>query len=86
MASKDGSSDSNSSQRFTDISAEHKRMMAPISGYEKMPLLSIDEAIEPLADHVPEVTRMVWTVKQNCSSPCTWTHQQTNLPLSCFTR
>ena len=69
MASKDASSDSNSSQRFTDISAEHKRMMAPISGYEKMPLVSIDKAIEPLADHVPEVTRMVWTVKQNCSSP-----------------
>ena len=44
-------------------------MIAPIAGYETMPLVSIDKAVEPLVDLVAEVKRMVWTVKQNCSSP-----------------
>ena len=69
MASKDAHADSSSTQRFTDISGEHRRMMAPIAGYEKMPLVSIDKAIEPLVHHVAEVERMVWTVKLNCLSP-----------------
>ena len=43
-------------------------MMAPIAGYEKMPLVSIDQAIEPLVAYVSEVKRMVWTVKENWSA------------------
>lgn len=31
---------------------EHKKMMTPIVGYEKMPLVSIEKAVESLIDHV----------------------------------
>jgi hypothetical protein len=52
--------------RFTDIVAKPKRMLAPISGYEHMPLVSLEEAVKPIVDLVPDVERMVWTVKQQC--------------------
>ena len=69
MASKDARTDSSSTQRLTDISRKREKMMAPIAGYKTVPLVSLDEAVEPLVDLVAEVKHMVWTVKQNCSSP-----------------
>ena len=56
-------------QRFTDISREPRRMFAPIQGYEKMPLVSLEKTVEPLVAFVPQVNRMVWTVKQQCTTP-----------------
>jgi hypothetical protein len=69
MASKDVEQESKSMQRFMDLAAEPRRMLAPIRGYEKMPLVTLDEAVNPIVSYVPEVKRMVWTVKQNCASP-----------------
>ncbi|CAF1163286.1 unnamed protein product [Adineta steineri] len=51
--------------RFSDFTSEPRRMLSPILGYEKEPLVSLEEAIHPLILLVPEVERMVWTVKQN---------------------
>ena len=56
-------------QRFTDIAGEPRRMLTPIKGYEKMPLVSLEESVKPLFSFVPEVDRMVWTVKQHCTTP-----------------
>ncbi|CAF2963134.1 unnamed protein product [Rotaria sp. Silwood2] len=56
-------------QRFADIPGEPIRMLGPIQGYEKMPLVSLEHAVEPLESYVPDVKRMVWMVKQNCDSP-----------------
>ncbi|CAF0993708.1 unnamed protein product [Adineta steineri] len=51
--------------RFSDFTSEPRRMLPPILGYEKEPLVSLEEAIHPLIPLVPEVERMTWTVKQN---------------------
>ncbi|CAF1311001.1 unnamed protein product [Adineta steineri] len=51
--------------RFSDFTSQPKRMLPPIQGYENEPLVSLEEAINPLISIVPEVKRMVWTVKQN---------------------
>ncbi|CAF3482579.1 unnamed protein product [Adineta steineri] len=51
--------------RFSDFTSEPRRMLPPILGYEKEPLVSLEEAIQPLIPLVPEVERMTWTVKQN---------------------
>ncbi|CAF5145645.1 unnamed protein product, partial [Rotaria sp. Silwood1] len=44
-------------------------MLLPIQGYEKMPLVSLEEAIVPLVSLVPDVEQMVWVAKQNSNGP-----------------
>src|ERR1700722_1274595 len=51
--------------RFSDFPAEPRRMLPPIQGYENMPLVSLEEAIDPLTSLIPDVERMAWTVKQS---------------------
>jgi hypothetical protein len=55
--------------RMCDLTSEPKRMLPPIKGYEKQPLVSIDQAIKPLIPLVSDLEEMVWTVKQNCQHP-----------------
>ena len=69
MASKYVEHESKSMQRFTDITGEPKRMLTPIKGYGRMPLVSLEEAVMALVSLVPEVNQMVWTVKQQCTAP-----------------
>jgi hypothetical protein len=52
--------------RMCDFTSEPKRMLPPVIGYEEKPLVSLEEAVQPLLHVVPDVQRMVWTVKQNC--------------------
>lgn len=61
--------------RFGDMLDEPQQMLLPIAGYEKMPLLSLDEAVEPLLDLLPDIRRKVWIAKENCERPTP--------PLSC---
>ena len=63
------SSAKNSALRFADLGTVSKRMLAPIEGYEKMPLVSLEEAVKPLVDIVPRVERNVFIVKENCEEP-----------------
>jgi len=67
MASKYNKSETKSVQRITDVGSEHRDMLLPIRGFEKMPIVSLEETVQPLIDIVDEVERMVWTVKQKCS-------------------
>ena len=69
MASNSVKHEPESIQRFTDIAGEPRHMLAPIQGYEKMPLVSLEKAVEPLVSLVPQVNRMVWTAKQRCTVP-----------------
>ncbi|CAF2205908.1 unnamed protein product, partial [Rotaria magnacalcarata] len=55
--------------KLTDIVEEPERMLPPIQGYEKMPLVTLEEAVKPLIETVPEVERMVFTVMPNCQNP-----------------
>jgi hypothetical protein len=55
--------------RFSDIVAEPQRMLLPIQGFEKMPLISLEKAVIPLVSLVPDVEQMVWIAKQNRSHP-----------------
>ena len=52
--------------RVTDIKNEPRRLLSPIEGFEDQPLVTIDEAVEPLTTVVPSVIRMVWIVKEEC--------------------
>ncbi|CAF0837436.1 unnamed protein product [Rotaria sordida] len=52
--------------RFADFGALPKRMLAPIEGYEKIPLITLEEAVKPLVNIVPKVERNVKIVKKKC--------------------
>ncbi|CAF4028856.1 unnamed protein product, partial [Rotaria magnacalcarata] len=54
-------------QRFSDIAGEPCRMLMPIQGYEKKPLVSLEEAVEPIVEYVPDVKRMVYVSKMKCA-------------------
>lgn len=56
-------------RRFCDIGILPERMLAPIEGYEKLPIVTLEEAVEPLIDIVPKIERNVYIVKQNCQTP-----------------
>ncbi|CAF2814699.1 unnamed protein product [Rotaria sp. Silwood2] len=60
---------SNGALRFADFGALPKRMLAPIEGYEKMPLVTLEEAVKPLVKIVPKVERNAKVVKENCQAP-----------------
>ena len=55
--------------RFGDLGELPKRMLAPIEGYENMPIVTLEEAVKPLIDIVPKIERNVFIVKQNCQEP-----------------
>ncbi|CAF3201227.1 unnamed protein product [Rotaria socialis] len=63
------SNEKHSATRFADLGALPKRMLAPIEGYEKTPLVTLEEAVKPLVKIVPKVERNVFIVKQNCQEP-----------------
>ncbi|CAF3895981.1 unnamed protein product [Rotaria sp. Silwood1] len=63
------SDDKSMSLRVTDFSSLPKRMLAPIEGYTSTPLVSIEDAVKPLVNIVPEVERNIYIVKQNCKNP-----------------
>ena len=51
---------------MSDIVQEPERMLMPIRGYEKMPLVSLEEAVAPLVSILPEVQDYVYFAKQQC--------------------
>ncbi|CAF3633963.1 unnamed protein product [Rotaria sp. Silwood1] len=54
--------------RFSDIAAEPRRMLLPIQGFDKMPIVSLEKAIGPLISLIPDVEQMVSIAKQNCNN------------------
>jgi hypothetical protein len=55
--------------RFSDIATEPHTMLMPIEGYEKMPLVTLEEAVEPLVPLVRDVQRRARIEKQRCENP-----------------
>ncbi|CAF4990789.1 unnamed protein product, partial [Rotaria socialis] len=40
-------------KRFSDILGEPCQMLMPIEGYEKKPIVTLEEAVEPIVEYVP---------------------------------
>ncbi|CAF4488223.1 unnamed protein product, partial [Rotaria magnacalcarata] len=55
--------------RLTDIVEESLRLLPPIGGYEKMPLVSLEEAVAPLESLLPSIQQYVYAAKQRCQAP-----------------
>jgi hypothetical protein len=59
----------NHALRLSDMLEEPGRMLLPIQGYEKMPLVTLEEAVKPLISIVTEVEEKVRIVKYYCTKP-----------------
>ncbi|CAM4970982.1 unnamed protein product [Rotaria socialis] len=55
--------------RITDVAEESLKFLAPIGGYSRMPLVSLEEAVEPLVPILPDVQSHAYVAKQNCKKP-----------------
>lgn len=55
--------------RITDVAKEPLELLAPIGGYAKMPLVSLEEAVQPLIDILPDVQSHAYVAKQKCRNP-----------------
>ncbi|CAF2521359.1 unnamed protein product [Rotaria sp. Silwood2] len=51
---------------FMNVSNEPLIMLTPIKGYNKMPFVSLETAVESLVPFIPEVEQMAYTAKQRC--------------------
>ena len=58
------------SLRFTDVLPEKHEILLPIEGHEKMPLVSLEEAVIPLLSILPDIRRKVHTVKLKMCESC----------------
>jgi hypothetical protein len=59
----------NINHRLTDIAAEKHEILLPIEGYERMPLVSLEEAVLPLVSVLPDIRRKADVAKSNCKRP-----------------
>ena len=68
MASKYSDNDdaSQHNHRFLDFASEPCTMLMPIQGYEKKPLVSLEEAVETIVAVVPDAKRMAYVAKEKC--------------------
>jgi hypothetical protein len=55
--------------RCSDIDTNPGNMLMPIKGYEKMPLVSLEEAVKPLVRLVRDVRQTAQILKQRCENP-----------------
>jgi len=56
-------------ERFLDLAYEPDRDLAPIKNYEKVPLVSLEEAIKPVEHLLDNVAGDIWIAKRNCKKP-----------------
>ncbi|CAF4132063.1 unnamed protein product [Rotaria sordida] len=52
--------------RYSDVAEEPLLPLTPINIYEQIPLVELEDAIEPLLSIVPDVKQMLCVVKENC--------------------
>jgi hypothetical protein len=55
--------------RITGVTEEPLRFLAPIGGHANMPLVPLEEAIEPLVSILPAVQSHAYVAKQKCKKP-----------------
>ncbi|CAF2965407.1 unnamed protein product, partial [Rotaria sp. Silwood2] len=69
MASNHGDDLSRHRLRFSDMVDEPLRMLPPIEGFQKMPLVSLEEAVKPLIKHILDVERYALDAKKKSQEP-----------------
>ncbi|CAF1435905.1 unnamed protein product [Didymodactylos carnosus] len=53
-------------QRFLDVICEPTKFLSPIKSYEKVKLVSLEEAVRPIEHLIDNIQGDVWVAKNNC--------------------
>jgi len=61
--------ESTNNYRFTDAVEEKHDILLPIEGHEKMPLVTLEDAVIPLIPILPGIRRKVYIAKLKCENP-----------------
>jgi hypothetical protein len=72
-------------QRITDCSEELHQFLSPIWGYDSVPLVSLEEAVQPLVLFLPAVQSHVYSAKQNCTDPADGLTQDESAAIMLYT-
>jgi hypothetical protein len=72
--------------RYTDLRDEPvTRLLAPITGYQDMPLVTLEESIEPVSHLFDEIEGNVWVAKENCKNPADGLSQNESASIHLYT-
>ncbi|CAF1409759.1 unnamed protein product [Rotaria sordida] len=71
--------------RITDIVHELLEFIAPISGYEEMPLVPLEIAVEPLVSILPAIQSRAYIAKQRCENPADGLTQDESASIMLYT-
>jgi hypothetical protein len=71
--------------RITDIAEEPLEFLAPICGYEKMPLVSLEKAVAELVPILPTVQSHAYVAKQRCKKPADGLSQDESASIMLYT-
>ncbi|CAF1308817.1 unnamed protein product [Rotaria sp. Silwood1] len=71
--------------RITDIVQEPLEFIAPIGGYEEMPLVPLEIAVEPLVPILPAVQSHAYVAKQRCTNPADGLTQDESASIMLYT-
>ncbi|CAF1369533.1 unnamed protein product [Rotaria sp. Silwood1] len=74
-----------SNARFLDAREEPRRILLPIRGYAKEPLLPLEEAVKPIDDQLDDLDIMVDTAKQNSKKPADGLTQDESAAIHLYT-
>ncbi len=69
ISTTSGQHQSENNFRFIDVAAEKHDILLPIEGHEKMPLVTLEEAVKPLISFLPDIRRKAHTAKRKCKNP-----------------
>jgi hypothetical protein len=56
-------------ERFTDVGKEPHKTLSPIEGYEKVPLVSLKDAVTAIKQPIHDLERMVWAAERDSKNP-----------------
>ncbi|CAF2666511.1 unnamed protein product [Rotaria sp. Silwood2] len=71
--------------RITDIAQEPLQFIAPFGGYEEMPVVSLEEAVDSLVPLLPAVQSHAYVAKQRCENPADGLTQDESASIMLYT-
>lgn len=71
--------------RISDIAQEPLEILLPIAGYENMPLVSLEVAVEKLVHLLPSIQTYAYVAKQRCKKPANELSQDESASIMLYT-
>jgi Ran GTPase-activating protein (RanGAP) involved in mRNA processing and transport len=87
MAAKNIYSDEteNKHDRFLDAGQEPRRMLQPVEGYQKMPLVTLEQAVESIVFCCPDINRRAFIAMSNAETPADGLDQNESASIFLYT-